>query len=107
MDAVHEGIKDGGQSERGGIPLENLYTPRQVADYFHVSLSTVYLWIGQDILPVTYVGSERRISHSGLVDFIKASQQRAAERRGVQGGGRRGGRRSAVEKTETRELAAA
>lgn len=64
---------------------EKYYTIPEAAERLRVTPQAIYKWVRQGKLKAVYVGSDRRITESAIVAFVKAST-REQESRGVDGG---------------------
>ena len=51
-----------------------LYTPKQVADYLHVSRGTIYSMISRHEIQSVKVGRNRRFTNEHIQDFIRTRQ---------------------------------
>ena len=51
---------------------EQLYTPREVADYLKVDVRTVYRWLREGEMNAIRFQREYRVAESDLRDFLEA-----------------------------------
>jgi excisionase family DNA binding protein len=55
--------------------IPSLYTPKQVADYLHVSRGTIYSLISRREIDSIKVGRNRRFTAEQVKDYIARRQQ--------------------------------
>ena len=65
------------------VTLETMLTIRQVADFLHVSISTVRRWSGTGVLKSYRIGprGDRRYRREEVFRFIEESTRDSVERR--------------------------
>jgi excisionase family DNA binding protein len=51
---------------------EQLYTPREIADYLKVDVRTVYRWLREGEMNAIRFQREYRVAESDLKDFLEA-----------------------------------
>lgn len=61
-------------------PGEMYYTIPEVAERLKVTPQAIYKWIRDGRLATVYVGSDRRITESAIIAFVKESTQRQRQR---------------------------
>ena len=52
--------------------IPSLYTPKQVADYLHVSRGTIYSMISRQEIQSIKIGRNRRFTNEQIQDFIQS-----------------------------------
>ena len=62
------------QLEGAVMNIPTLYTPKQVADYLHVSRGTIYSMISRHEIQSVKVGRNRRFTNEHIQDFIRTRQ---------------------------------
>ena len=54
--------------------IPSLYTPKQVADYLHVSWGTIYSMISRQEIQSIKIGRNRRFTSEHIEDYIRNRQ---------------------------------
>ena len=54
--------------------IPSLYTPKQVADYLHVSRGTIYSMISRQEIQSIKIGRNRRFTSEHIEDYIRNRQ---------------------------------
>jgi excisionase family DNA binding protein len=62
------------QLEGAVMNIPTLFTPKQVADYLHVSRGTIYSMISRQEIQSLKVGRNRRFTSEHIEDYIRNRQ---------------------------------
>jgi putative molybdopterin biosynthesis protein len=55
--------------------IPSLYTPKQVADYLHISRGTIYSMVSRGEIQSIKVGRGRRFTGDHIQEYIRSRQQ--------------------------------